>query len=151
MISGVRKTISGRYLWYTAVGFSRNLTVFSDFFIFFTLWPLSAGIWLIFRNRCRYLLWQQIIKDRWIFCWNLPLYSDPLNSVHFDHNLHVHGLFVHEDSCLSLCNVDVETFLEAHVAALFSIDVSPVFVSPCWAVSFATHIPTQVLWPKPEI
>jgi len=35
--------------WYPAVGFGRNKAVLAIFPFFFTLWPLSTDIWLVFR------------------------------------------------------------------------------------------------------
>jgi len=42
------RLISCWYPWYPAVGFGRNMAIFSDFLKIFTTRPLSTDIWLIF-------------------------------------------------------------------------------------------------------
>jgi len=62
--------ISGWYPWCPTVGIGRNMVCFQRFFKFFTLWPLSTDMWLIFRYiSSRYYL---IIAE--IFNWNLVIF-----------------------------------------------------------------------------
>ena len=69
------RLISGWFPLYPAVGFRRNIAVFSDFFKFFTLWPLSSDVWPIFRyiqqvffNTLRKSV-RYFIEIRSIFSW----------------------------------------------------------------------------------
>jgi len=89
MISGVQKAlISGRYPWYPAVVFGRNMAVFSYFssFLLSDHCPLIPGLYL--GTSSRYFP---------IFCWNLFIFNwnlvnFPLIPVHYTPDIRVISL-----------------------------------------------------------